>query len=345
MRAVVLVLFALVACSRGTVPANDRIRFSHGPHLRAGQRCLDCHGAPADGGAPTVTAMPREAQCKTCHTRPDQQRCGFCHTEARAPRTWPRVDRELVFSHSSHVERQHGGCVQCHGASTDATHAASFEPEIPRMETCTGSCHAPEMRAMDCAKCHRSLSRYTPETLSMVRHAPGFARRHGVEARTSGALCSQCHEPNYCVRCHTVAPLVPLAGVEPTRVSLEFIHRGDFMARHATESRLDQSACVRCHAVDTCDGCHRSRGVGGSVAPGSVHGPGWLDPFSPRGHARAARRDLLTCVGCHESDATRVCVPCHRVGAAAGNPHPPGFSAGLDAQRHAVCLACHGAAP
>ena len=59
----------------------------------------------------------------------------------------------------------------------------------------------------------------------------------------------------------------------------------------------------------------------------------------------AARRDLLTCVGCHESDATRTCVPCHRVGAGAGNPHPPGFSAGLDPQRHGVCLACHGAGP
>lgn len=347
-------LAVLAACKGPSQPPADQIRFSHGAHLRAGVACLTCHaggvpdaGASADASVPPrrVDALPREAQCRGCHTRPEQQRCGYCHTDPRAPRTWRRANRELIFDHAPHVARMNGGCVRCHGEGEASSTVVSFEPHTPTMAACTDSCHAADMRAMSCARCHQSLARYSPESLSLVRHPPGFARNHGVQVRADERLCAQCHEPSYCARCHTASTSVPLAGVEPMRGSREFIHRGDFGARHGSEARLDQSSCVRCHAVDSCDGCHRSRGVGGSVAAGSVHGPGWLDPFSPRGHARAARRDLLTCVGCHESDATRTCVPCHRVGAAAGNPHPPGFSAGLDPQRHGVCLACHGSGP
>lgn len=353
MRLTLLLLALLVAaCTPRSAPTGDDIRFAHGPHLRANVACLQCHGAGlmdagVDAGAipPRVDALPREAQCRACHTRPEQQRCDFCHTDPRAPRGWRRPDRELVFDHRPHIARLNGGCVRCHGAGADDERAARFEPRVPDMATCADSCHSRDMRAMACARCHRSLSRYTPDELSLVRHPPGFARGHGVEARVNERLCGQCHEPSYCARCHGAGQGVPLAAVEPMRAWREFIHRGDFLARHGAEARLDQSSCVRCHAVESCDGCHRARGVGGSVAPGSVHGPGWLDPFSPRGHARAARRDLLTCVACHESDATRTCVPCHRVGAAAGNPHPPGFSAGLDPQRHGVCLACHREGP
>jgi hypothetical protein len=367
LRVLLALALAAVACGRRTVLTDDDIRFTHGPHLRAGVACLTCHsdGVPdggvageagvvtdaaagADAGTTPggrVNVMPREASCRGCHTRPEQQRCEFCHTEPRAPRTWRRENRALRFDHGPHVARLNGGCVRCHGYDLDGPSASRFEPQIPSMATCTDSCHARDMRELACSRCHTSLSRYTPEALSLVRHPPGFARRHSVEARADERLCSQCHEPSYCVRCHTAGHGPPLAGVEPMRAWREFIHRGDFIARHGSEARLDQASCVRCHAVDTCDTCHRGRGVGGSVAPGSVHPAGWLDPFSPRGHARAARRDLLTCVGCHESDATRTCVPCHRVGAGAGNPHPPGFSAGLDPQRHGVCLACHGAGP
>lgn len=354
MRPIALLSLLLVAaCAPRSAPTGDEIRFAHGPHLRAGVTCLTCHAGPSmDAGvdaavtAPRrVDALPREAQCRGCHTRPEQQRCGYCHTQPQAPRTWRRPHRELIFDHGTHATRMQGGCVRCHGEGADDTQAARFEPRVPSMAACADSCHSRDMRALACARCHQSLARYSPDELALVRHPPGFARTHGVQARADERLCGQCHEPSYCARCHAASQGLPLATVEPMRAWREFIHRGDFLARHGGEARLDPSACVRCHAVESCDGCHRARGIGGSVAAGSVHPPGWLDPFSPRGHARAARRDLLTCVGCHESDATRTCAPCHRVGGAAGNPHPPGFGAGMDAQRHGVCLACHRSGP
>lgn len=338
-----------LGCNRGTVMQPDRIRFSHGPHLRAGNRCLDCHDgviAPAGAGAGTrAAALPSEARCRSCHTRPEQQRCGFCHTEPRAPGTWAPRHRELVFRHDTHVARARGGCVGCHGAGASDDEAAGFEPGIPAMATCTDSCHAADMRQMACSKCHTSLRRYTVEQLAVVRHGEGFARRHGTAARASGGLCGQCHEPTFCVRCHSAAPGPPLADLEPLANTRDFVHRGDFMARHADEARLQQGTCTRCHGVDFCDGCHQASGVGGRVGPGAAHPPGWLDPLSPRGHARAARRNILACASCHESDATQVCVPCHREGGGAGNPHPPGFAAGFDRRSHGVCVACHPVAP
>lgn len=340
------VALAAVACSRPAAVTRDRIKFSHGPHLRAGQSCTSCHGALADPNAQgRPTGMPTEASCRACHTAPAQQQCSYCHTVPAAPQRFARSDRELTFSHARHSTRVLGNCVQCHGVGANTETVNRFEPRVPDMNGCLGSCHSDDMRALACNRCHQNLRRYPIESVSVVHHGPGFGRHHSVEARASGGMCAQCHEPTFCGQCHVAAPGVPLADLEATSVTRDFVHRGDFMARHPDEARFNNATCMRCHGADFCDGCHRASGVGGGVGPASTHPPGWLDPASPNGHARAARRNLLSCVSCHESDAVSVCAPCHRVGGVARSPHPPGFRAGIDAQQHAVCLACHEGSP
>ncbi len=347
----VLLLLALAGCHRAEAPPvrADGIRFAHGPHLRAGATCLQCHervvDPTSDGARARNLALPSEAVCQGCHTALAQRACGYCHTEPRSPRTYAPRDRELTFSHATHVARERGGCVSCHAVRADTSTVRPFEPEIPSMDTCASRCHGEAMRAMNCSLCHKSLERYSMSELSLVRHGPGFAQRHGAEARASGGLCTQCHEPNYCARCHSPSAGAPLADLEPMAAARDFVHRGDFQARHADEARLSQNTCTRCHAVETCDGCHRTSGVGGSVGPRAAHPVGWLDPHSPRSHAREARRNILACASCHESDAAQTCAPCHREGGGAGNPHPPGFAAGFDRTQHAVCLVCHTHAP
>ncbi len=346
-----LALFVAVGCRRVEAPAvrADAIRFTHGPHLRAGATCPQCHervvDPAADASRARNLALPSQAVCEGCHTRPAERACAYCHTDPRNPATYPRRDRELNFSHSSHVARERGGCVSCHAVDADTSTVQRFEPAIPSMDTCASRCHGADMRAMNCARCHRSLERYGVEDLALVRHAPGFARRHGPEARASGGLCAQCHDADFCSRCHAPSAGAPLADLEPMSVARDFVHRGDFQARHADEARLSQNTCTRCHGVEMCDGCHRTSGVGGGVGPRAAHPVGWLDPHSPRSHAREARRNILACASCHESDAVQTCTPCHRAGGGAGNPHPPGFAAGIDRTQHAVCLACHDGAP
>lgn len=343
-------LFA-VSCQRGDTERvrPDAIRFSHGKHLRAGATCPQCHARVVDPAADTARtrnlALPAEAVCTGCHTRPEERACAYCHAEPRNPRTYLRTDRELNFSHATHVARERGGCVSCHGLRADTSTVRPFEPEIPTMAGCATRCHDADMRAMNCTKCHRSLDRYSMEDLAFVRHPAGFARRHGAQARAESNLCSQCHEPNFCARCHNPSAGAPLADLELMSVARDFVHRGDFQARHADEARLTQNTCTRCHAVETCDGCHRTSGIGGGVGPRATHPVGWLDPNSPRSHAREARRNILACASCHETDAAQVCTPCHREGGGAGNPHPPGFAAGFDRTQHSVCLVCHTHAP
>ncbi len=255
--------------------------------------------AGADAGTTPggrVNVMPREASCRGCHTRPEQQRASSA-TRPRAPRTWRRENRALRFDHGPHVARLNGGCVRCHGYDLDGPSASRFEPQIPSMATCTDSCHARDMRELACSRCHTSLSRYTPEALSLVRHPPGCAApRRGARRR---AAVSQCHDRAMRALPHRRARAA-LAGVEPMRAWREFIHRGDFIARHGSEARLDQASCVRCHAVDTCDtataGAGRRIGGAGERAPRGLA----RSVFAPRARACCTARPA-PCVGCQRA--------------------------------------------
>lgn len=346
---------ALLAC-RAPAPPRDQIRFSHAPHLAEGLTCARCHPVPAphdddehddDPVQPasrpmsrTRPLLPAEADCRSCHDDPVRDRCERCHTEPRRAAGYAERVTAIRFDHGGHSQAVAGRCVRCHSGGAART-VSAFEPRLPQMSNCTTSCHQDDMRALSCARCHTDLHRYRIEDIAILNHGPGFLRRHGIPARTDSALCTQCHEPTFCEDCHVTAQGPPLEMFEPTAVYRDFVHRGDFVARHGIEVGLERGTCVQCHGVSYCDGCHQASGVGGSVALGSQHPPGWLDPLSAVSHARAARRDMLSCVSCHEQDAERTCVPCHRVGGVAGNPHPPGFGAGMDAFRHAVCRACH----
>lgn len=343
---------ALVLCAcTPSVPARDHVRFTHGPHLAAEMTCTRCHARAASGDAGEISSapsarvssarplLPSEADCRSCHTDPERDRCERCHTAPERAARYDEREDDIRFDHSRHDDAEQGRCVSCHGR--EGTSAAAFEPIRPSMDTCTDSCHRDDMRALRCVRCHSDLHRYRIDDVAMIGHPPGFLRRHGTTARVDSALCTQCHEPSFCEECHLSSPGAPLEAWSPRSAHRDFVHRGDFVARHGAEADLERGTCARCHGVDFCDGCHRQSGVGGGVAPGSPHPPGWLDPVSSFGHAQAARRDLLSCVSCHEADAEQTCVPCHRVGGVAGNPHPPGFGAGNDPMRLGVCRVCH----
>ncbi|MCB9597290.1 MAG: hypothetical protein H6719_31485 [Sandaracinaceae bacterium] len=347
-RAIAILALLAGGCHEPPAP-HDHILFAHGPHLREGMSCARCHTVPASDGAvadedsatPSATRpmLPSEESCRGCHDDPARDRCSRCHTVPASPGRYAARTDDIRFDHEDHDDPESGRCVSCHGE--DMTSLATFEPGRPPMDTCTSSCHADDMRSLACARCHQDLHQYSLNDVALVDHGIGFLRRHGARARADAALCSQCHEPTFCEDCHLTAQGPPLEVYDPALVYRDFVHRGDFTARHGVEAGLERGTCARCHGVSFCDGCHTASGIGGSVAPGSPHPPGWLDPLSSVGHAREARRDLLGCVSCHESDAERTCVPCHRVGGVAGNPHPPGFGASMDPLLHGVCRACH----
>ncbi len=357
-----LVGLALAGCN--PPPARDRIRFAHGPHLAHGMSCVRCHANAARGPdagteagtegdldagvlpteelhAASVTRplLPAESDCRECHTDPERDGCPRCHTEPQRAGGYADRDDDIRFEHASHESATRGRCVRCHRSEGETE--ASYVPTRPPMSTCTSRCHAEEMSSLDCERCHTDLHRFQITDVALIDHGPGFLRRHGIAARASAQLCTQCHDATHCEDCHVSGQGLSHEVIVPSAQHRDFVHRGDFEARHGVESGLERGTCLRCHGVSFCDGCHHAAGIGGGVGPGSPHPPGWLDPTSPFGHARAARRDLLSCVSCHEADAETTCVPCHRVGGVAGSPHPPGFGGGMDPLAIGVCRACH----
>lgn len=347
--ALVAVLAAGLSACGGRAAPRDEIKFSHGPHLMAGMNCPRCHGATANRDAGTTARpasasrplLPAQADCTSggCHSDPVRDRCQRCHTEPERAATYAPREHTVRFAHDEHETLVRGRCVNCHGSNAESISA--FNPGLPSMATCTAGCHRDAMRALNCALCHKDLHDYRIEEVTVVNHGPGFLRRHGTTAMADQTLCSQCHDPTFCSDCHLASPGIALELLNPTQQYRDFVHRGDFFSRHSTEVALERGTCLRCHGTPFCDGCHQTSGIGGGVAPGSPHPAGWLDALSPNGHARAARRDLVSCVSCHESDAETTCVPCHRVGGAAGNPHPPGFGDGTDPLTQGVCRTCH----
>jgi hypothetical protein len=154
--------------------------------------------------------------------------------------------------------------------------------------------------------------------------------------------CQTCHEQTECVDCHDASQNLSIERRRPDAVERSFVHRGDFLSRHAIEASSDPRRCVTCHEPESCDACHAQRGVSASAEGGrSPHPVGWLgDPASPSFHGRAARRDIYSCASCHDRGPATNCIECHRVGAHGGTPHPPGFRS-QEPLSAVPCRYCH----
>ena len=207
------------------------------------------------------------------------------------------------------------------------------------------SCHEHEQEWNKgvCAPCHAQaeLERTLPQTF--LQHDQGFMRRHGQLASQEKRLCQACHSQAQCDDCHDTTQDFAIERRRPEQIERKFVHRGDFIVRHAIEAQSQPSLCVKCHSVESCDSCHVARGVSGNRVNGrNPHPPGWVstETTSRSGHARAARRDVVVCASCHDQGPATNCIRCHKVGGFGGNPHPSGWRS-TQSQSSQMCRYCH----
>jgi hypothetical protein len=156
-------------------------------------------------------------------------------------------------------------------------------------------------------------------------------------------VCSACHSEADCNDCHDVEQVLGIEQRRPEKIERQFVHRGDFIVRHAIEAQSQPARCQRCHEPETCDACHVARGVSGNAIAGrSPHPPGWVGTNTQAlaFHGRAARRDILACASCHERGPATNCIRCHKVGAYGGNPHPNGWRSARSVDEE-MCRYCH----
>ncbi len=329
----------------------DRIIFSHSKHIVEQEvECGDCHGEmEASESLEDERHLPKESACMECHEKEDN--CAMCHANPEAPATFidQRMDA-MAFSHKNHIGRKPPGAkADAEGATCKTCHAGMWEhtkvsqDQRPPMFQVCGTCHGQDFRKEDCLRCHKGLRGLDEKPLSIFDHGGDWMNRHSTAARGGEQVCGHCHTVETCNECHgrANAPIRPSL-LNLGRVDANFRHRGDWMARHPIEARLDGQECLSCHDEKRCEGCHErvevaSQGYGKGNNP---HPSNWLLPGS-NSHGRNARRDPMACAACHDRGAATSCVTCHRVGGPGGDPHPIGWRSDLDKQSSPACIPCH----
>lgn len=335
---IAVALAAFAACRSESGPA----RFPHQLHLAgipcgapgkpACLSCVSCHDlAVHDSGQ----RIPKETSCQGCHRDTHQVRAVLASTPVRP-------SGEITIDHDKHLAMPEirGQCVPCHAGVVDAK-----RPALPPMSQCF-TCHEHEEQWSRgrCTPCHESddLRRTMPVTF--LRHDAAFLRHHGsiMAERQQAQLCQSCHTQAQCQSCHDVTQDLKVETRRPEAIESGQVHRGDFMVRHAIEARSQPARCLTCHTVQTCDSCHAARGVSANVAnPMNPHPPEWVsNTASSNFHGAAARRDIVSCAGCHEAGPATNCIRCHKVGAYGGNPHPRGWKSARGTDEE-MCRYCH----
>jgi hypothetical protein len=341
-----LLLAMLVALAAAVVLACSRARDERFPHVLHLTK-TDC-GMSGDSTCLNCTSCHAVSQKTQAHHLPDVGTCPGCHRknahELASRFTWApqRPNGTITFDHARHLAMGEirGQCVGCHEGVV-----AKDVPRLPPMKQCF-SCHEHEEQWQRgvCVPCHDpgELSRVMPQTF--LRHDGDFARRHGRLATSQKHLCQSCHAQNDCDVCHDTTQDLAVERRRPEAIERHFVHRADFVTRHAIEAQANPARCSSCHTPETCDACHVQRGVSANVlGVRNPHPPGWVtnDPSASSGHGREARRDILLCAGCHDQGPATNCIRCHRVGGFGGNPHPSGWRS-TQSESSEMCRYCHG---
>ncbi|HEY3359813.1 MAG TPA: cytochrome c3 family protein [Polyangia bacterium] len=346
-------------CSRNArrtpPPDPDVITFSHQKHVvEQGTACADCHANVAKQTAlPAEIDAPKMAKCGDCHEIKAKDKCGLCHVFAAIPTgyaVWTPPAGKLRFNHSGHLAQTKNSCDPCHAQAAKTVKLSQMRrPGHKECLSCHG--HKEDYRALRCDKCHTNLREYPLQAIAIFNHEGNWLAEHKAYGKTNDGACRQCHIERYCDDCHSRHnELIPSVRF-PERVDRQLIHRGDWRARHGLETAANPGTCLKCHAEKQCRDCHRVEGIGetdprgrGPNSPSArPHPTGWMNPVAADFHGTAARRNIVTCAGCHDRGANSNCVNCHRVGGAGGNPHPGGTVRGREGERtkNKMCRICH----
>lgn len=304
------------------IPLEKMLVSSHKKHIEKGYKCQVCHVKITESENASDRNLPSEATCRVCHDgiiiRDD---CSVCHLIMTDIQALPNPEREIIFSHRMHVNSE-PDCYFCHEGIHD-THYCKGE-YLPEMSVCM-NCHNGDQAMNECHICHgnKPLSRLKPED-----HNITWIHGHRSAGRDHRGKCEMCHTESMlsCQECHR--------GFNELATS----HPQDYLLEHALDARINASDCASCHdPISFCQDCHNAEGVDKPVDH-------LVDPFwNTTGHAMVAKRDMETCVVCHNGPGSN-CTTCHREGMT--NPHPEDYGQRLGKgpwheDSDYMCYDCH----
>lgn len=315
------------------------LKFSHTFHVKEqGVACEDCHYNAKTSKVSSDNLIGDHKSCESCHEEqinPPEGRvnsdCGFCHTNPDDIVPIPNPEREIIFSHEQHTTQDTIKCEMCHAGVDNATYVT--ELNMPSMPTCM-NCHTTRSVSTECAECHTDFAGLIPEDHLVAE----FRKDHKRLTRIASidVSCATCHTESFCQDCHTGAeprgfgsfrdlmaepfPRMPKRDT-PRESKLQQVHDLNYRFTHSIDVKSKRIECTSCHEQETfCVTCH---GAGGNITqerikpPWHVSGPSFAPLPTQRGsgggtHAELARRDLETCVACHDVEgADPTCLRCH----------------------------------
>lgn len=205
--------------------------------------CRSCHYGKGIGGfvAMELKGFRNFMRWVTFQSKPpilasvDDRPCRNCHS---------RLEKRIVESNlirMKHKEVMKAGwkCTNCHGSVGHQLRIA--ETKRATMDKCF-TCHDGKVAVSTCTSCHLSETNFTPErkrTSGALAHLANWEKIHGL---TDPSSCSNCHESEFCKRCHN------------TKV----FHLRDWPFLHGRVAK-DESpkVCKRCHSQKFCFACHQ----------------------------------------------------------------------------------------
>jgi hypothetical protein len=266
-------------------PESDLI-FSHRAHF--GERdidCQTCHQAALSMTANDVN-MPGHNECSDCHSvenAPDD--CRLCHAHPDNPRGIDIPERELIFSHKSHLGEnpKSDDCLACHtGIERLESHADAAG--YPSMAYCF-KCHDAMSASAECEACHTQAT-----AMANLVHPPDWNHSHQFAATVEQRqTCAPCHQAEtFCSDCHAGDNLV------------ETVHDLNFRFNHGIDAKGKESNCQSCHEFETfCSECHSQE----DAIPFTHFYPAWNPRTNPGTHADFARKDMESCASCHDEQS------------------------------------------
>lgn len=318
------------------------IAFSHETH-KDRTECGTCHAAESSSSADD-NLYPTPEACASCHDPADVR--GYWNLEDNAALDKQYLvakDRQLLFSHSTHLGDAGLTCEACHAGVLQADGKA-----FPEMNVCS-SCHsykggtpsdtrtekfASSVANNKCEACHTTLVGLKPANHMTV----SFTRFHGKLAMNgeSEGECAQCHSVSFCQECHEPANSVP-KDVASDRFYIDAWPRGEKMDdgrllgiqqvhaltyryTHGFDARAQSSTCQRCHVEQFCADCHQNGydAAGARIVPQSHQLAGFAligGGKAMNRHAKLARMDIQSCATCHNVDGgDPICATCHSNG-------------------------------
>ncbi|MBI4549182.1 MAG: hypothetical protein HY707_14465 [Ignavibacteriae bacterium] len=305
------------------------LKFSHTLHVKEREiTCEDCHLNAKESKLSSDNLIGDHQSCQTCHEDQISNDCLYCHTtqEDIIPLKSPK--REILFSHELHATTYKLPCEQCHAGVENVTYVTN--ENMPSMTSCM-DCHTEKKTSNQCETCHRDFVSLVPED-----HRTGdFWKQHKEHTRLGmlDVSCGTCHTETFCQDCHTGVELQGLGLKKdlitepssrsstkdsPKQLRLQQVHSLNYRFTHGIDAKSKLIDCASCHDQQTfCVTCHEA---GGNITqlkfkPQSHNVAGFTTLGTGTGgglHAELARRDLETCVSCHDVQGQDpICMMCH----------------------------------